>query len=163
MGLINSNLRSAEYSPAERRIFFDHIIPGPIMIYAAYKSGVMDSKAFKLALSDASYGILSQMAQESFRATLRQATDDEIEAHYQKNLGEYFGKNPDGSPRYTVYQKPLDEDMHSHVKQELETPWAQASYEKWKNELITRYQARIYENRFEVKKPPEEKAEDGRK
>ena len=160
MGLIHNNLPVKDYSPAELSIFFEQVLSTPVLNYAAYKSGVAKSQAFKLALSDMSQNLLARMAQDKFRETLRQVTDEDVASHYKNNLSRYVNKtqvgtNPDGSPRFTEQQMPLDEDLEEQIREELYNQWSNESYENWKTELITRYQAKVYEQNFEVVKKPE--------
>jgi hypothetical protein len=160
MGLIHSNLPVGEYSPAELRIFFDQMLSTPVLNYAAHKRGVMKTRPFRQALADASQNILIRMAQDRFNESLRQIEAADVEEYYENNLDKFVtrvraGVNADGSPRYTERQRPLDDDLREQIWGDLYNQWSTESYENWRNDLFTRYQVRIYENRFEVVKKTE--------
>jgi hypothetical protein len=148
-GIINYEADPATYSMDELWNFFEWEMSFPILKLGAWLTGVAESDAFTRKLREASYTILASLLSEKRREETT-VSDEEISAQYEKAMASYVKRLPGG----VTQQLTLDEAKRQ-ISNELRSKKINDSFHNWKNELFTRYQAKIYQDRFEVKKKPE--------
>ncbi|HOG63813.1 MAG TPA: peptidylprolyl isomerase [Spirochaetota bacterium] len=146
-GVLDGMADPAGYSADEMWNFFEWEMSFPILKLAAWLNGIVESDAFQAKLRDSSYSVLASMLSDKRRESAT-VTDEEISAQYDRAKASYVKRLPGGATE----QLSLDE-AKEQIRNELRNKKINDSFHNWKNELFTRYQAKIHENRFEVIKP----------
>lgn len=145
-GILDGTLDPARYSADELWNFLEWEMSIPVFRMGAWHEKLPESKAFQEKLQDASRSILARLLSDKRRDSAT-VSDEEIAAQYDKAKASYVRKLPSG----ITVQLTLDE-VKDKIRDELHSKKINDLFHNWRKELFTRYQARMYEDRFEVVK-----------
>lgn len=159
-GILREENSKAALTPEELGLIYDWEISIPILKYGAYRSGIVESKKFRAKLAQVADSLLARQISEQKRNSVN-VTDKDIEEQYEKNTKSYVkrtqtGTDAAGTPVFQTQQLSLA-DAREQIRNELQGKRVNELFTNWKKELFTKFQAKINEKKFEVKKKPEPK------